>query len=303
MITSLNNLANAAVQKTDTVKKLAVANRQLTDTISKLEEENTKFLNIIQQLAGHNPWTAQHQSTKPKWDTKGYCHTHGYKEITAKPAGFKKPGHQDNATRQHTMGGEQIMATKRMKVCSSRDRKNKADYKIINSVYFTPGCTNPPSLKNTALLDTSANISRLIPDAPAGDTRNATLLLPKLPPSAKQAYCMSGLTNNLLSAAVLADAGCEVFFQQTGCEVTHNGEPLLQGWHDPTIRLWQAPLTNAEGNIVPHDAEIVSPIETTLQANSIYKCENTNQLINFCYATMGSPVVSTWCKVIVKGYS
>jgi hypothetical protein len=35
---------------------------------------------------------------------------------------------------------------------------------------------------------------------------------------------------------------------------------------------------------------------------TIYECQNTKQLINFYYATMGYPVISTWCKAIDKGY-
>eukprot|EP00804_Cyclotella_cryptica_P026162 CCRYP_013041-RA/>CCRYP_013041-RA protein AED:0.40 eAED:0.40 QI:0/0/0/1/0/0/3/0/294 len=38
------------------------------------------------------------------------------------------------------------------------------------------------------------------------------------------------------------------------------------------------------------------------QVNNIYKCENTSQLINFYYATMGYPVISTCIKAIDKGY-
>ncbi|KAL7474049.1 hypothetical protein ACHAW6_000047 [Cyclotella cf. meneghiniana] len=52
MITSLDNLANVAVQKNDRVEKLVVANKQLTDTITKLQEDNAKLLHIIQQMAG-----------------------------------------------------------------------------------------------------------------------------------------------------------------------------------------------------------------------------------------------------------
>ncbi|KAL7478867.1 hypothetical protein ACHAW6_004617 [Cyclotella cf. meneghiniana] len=88
------------------------------------------------------------------------------------------------------------------------ENSHKADNKIINSIYFTPGCTNPPNLDNTALLDTAANISLLTPTAPAlhyattlpvgtimqpsGDTLttsgNVFLSIPKLPQSVKQAY-------------------------------------------------------------------------------------------------------------------
>ncbi|KAL7475799.1 LOW QUALITY PROTEIN: hypothetical protein ACHAW6_001699 [Cyclotella cf. meneghiniana] len=131
---------------------------------------------------------------------------------------------------------------------------HKADNKIINLIYFTPGCTNPPNLDNTALIDTAANISLLTPTAPAlhdattlpvktimqpsGDTITTSgivfLSLPKLPQSAKQAYQIAGLTNNLLSTAVLAGAGCKVFFHHTGCEVSYNREIILRGLQDPT---------------------------------------------------------------------
>ncbi|KAL7478349.1 hypothetical protein ACHAW6_004114 [Cyclotella cf. meneghiniana] len=164
----------------------------------------------------------QHQNATPRFDPKGYCHTHGYKGTVghySKTCRTKKPGHQDDTTRQNTMGGT---------------KRKEADYKIINSIYFTPGCTNPPNLTTTALLDTAANISLLTPHAPAqrnmttlptktimqpsGDTLtttgNVTLLLPKLPQAAKEAYHISGLTNNLLSASALVDACCELFFHQ-----------------------------------------------------------------------------------------
>ncbi|KAL7478501.1 hypothetical protein ACHAW6_004261 [Cyclotella cf. meneghiniana] len=130
---------------------------------------------------------------------------------------------------------------------------------------------------------------------PFGDTLttsgNVTLLLPKLPPAAKEAYHGAGLTNNLLSASALADAGCELFFHQTGCEVMHNGKIILR-----------VPLQSNENNIVPRDTHIFLPTKSLPQAHSIYECENTYQLINFYYATMGYPAISKWCKVINRGY-
>ncbi len=112
MITSLDNLANAAVQKNDTVERLVVANKLLTDTVAKLQEDNTKLLAVIQQLAGsgHTQRPSPAHSSTPKWDPKGYCHTHGYRIIighNSKTCRYKKPGHQNEATRQNTLGGNQ----------------------------------------------------------------------------------------------------------------------------------------------------------------------------------------------------
>ncbi|KAL7481808.1 hypothetical protein ACHAW6_007474 [Cyclotella cf. meneghiniana] len=148
MITSLDNLANAAVQKNNRVEQLVVANKQLTNTIAKLQEDNTKLLNIIQQLAGHTP---QSQGTTTKWDPKGYCHTHGFRVNL---------GHNS-------------------KTC--RYKMPSKDYKIINSVYFTPGCANPPNLNTTTLLGTAANIPLLTPNAPALQDETTLPAMPLFP--------------------------------------------------------------------------------------------------------------------------
>jgi hypothetical protein len=39
-----------------------------------------------------------------------------------------------------------------------------------------------------------------------------------------------------------------------------------------------------------------------VEANSLYECDNTYQLINFYHATLNYPVVSTLIKAIDKGY-
>ncbi|KAL7482665.1 hypothetical protein ACHAW6_012248, partial [Cyclotella cf. meneghiniana] len=222
-------------------------------------------------------------------------------DTTAKLVGTKSMGIK---MRQHDKTQWVVTKTTKLGNQKADAGDNKADNKLVNSIYFTPGCTNPPNLDYTALLDTAANISLLTPTAPA--LHDATTLplfsLPKLPPLAKQTYQITGLTNNLLSAAVLADVGCEVFFHHTGCEVSYNGEIIVRGWQDPTTRLWQVPIASTEENIMPKDDTIIATTEPTMQAHSIYECKNTDQHINFYYATMGYPALATWCKAIDKGY-
>jgi hypothetical protein len=70
-------------------------------------------------------------------------------------------------------------------------------------------------------------------------THTINLLLSKLPPEACLAHQLPGLVNNFLSVAVLCDTGCKVFFHKTGCEVTLDGETILQGWRDPKNCLWR----------------------------------------------------------------
>ena len=189
---------------------------------------------------------------------------------------------------------------------------------LCSSTIFS-GCANPPNLNTTALLDTAANISLLANGAPSeransqltpksvmqpkGDrlftTETLLLLLNKVPLEAREAHRAPGITNNLLSASALADAGCELFFHQTGCEVSLNGEIILRGWRDPDTRLWRVSLlADGSNSIVPADQNIVqSPT-----VNGIYECENTGDLIQFYYATMGYPVLSTWTKAILQPF-
>ena len=131
------------------------------------------------------------------------------------------------------------------------DKANKSN--LLCSTTISSGCANPTNLFSTALLDTAANISLLANGVPAehtskqytpksamqpkGDrlhtTENLLLLLNKLPLTARKAHRAPGITNNLISAATLADAGCEIFFHKKECEVSLNSEIILRGRRDP----------------------------------------------------------------------
>jgi hypothetical protein len=75
-------------------------------------------------------------------------------------------------------------------------------------------------------------------------THTINLLLSKLPPEARLAHQLHGLVNNVLSVAILCNAGCKVFFHKTGCKVTLDGETVLQGWHDPQNCIWHVKIVN-----------------------------------------------------------
>eukprot|EP00804_Cyclotella_cryptica_P012998 CCRYP_002316-RA/>CCRYP_002316-RA protein AED:0.46 eAED:0.46 QI:0/0/0/1/0/0/2/0/178 len=143
-----------------------------------------------------------------------------------------------------------------------------------------------------------ANKSVLQPKGTLLTMETLLLLLNKLPAQAHVAHRSPGISNNLLAVSKLTDAGCELFFHSTGCKVA-----------DPTTRLWRVPLIPEGGNnIVSSFNNIDDLYKTTghIQANSvhqpIYECTNTKQLINFYYAAMDYPVISTWCKAIDTGY-
>ncbi|KAL7474761.1 hypothetical protein ACHAW6_000714, partial [Cyclotella cf. meneghiniana] len=265
--------------------------KTLTSLMAQLEAKranSAKLLKIIHKArlqTGGNTSSGGGSKRDTKWDPNSYCWMHGYKNLTG----------------QASRGIESTT---------------------------TPGCANPPNLNTTALLDTGANISLLHSDAPAQQSpaqlptkcitqRKGTLIttetlllhLNKLPAQARIAHHSPGISNNLLAASDLADARCELFFHSTGCEVTYNGEIILRGWRDTNTRLWRVSLIhNGSNRIVPPYKDITDLYSTPENSfvnsafHPIYKCSNTNQLIQFYYATMDYPVISTWCKAIDKGY-
>jgi hypothetical protein len=118
MVTSLDNLALAAVQKNETLEQMIKINemkeitlKNLMTQLAKEKETSSKLLDIIHKAGlktgGHNNSSGS-GSTSSKWDPNGYCWTHGYKVTknhNSKTCKTRKEGHQEDATRANTMGG------------------------------------------------------------------------------------------------------------------------------------------------------------------------------------------------------
>ncbi|KAL7475965.1 LOW QUALITY PROTEIN: hypothetical protein ACHAW6_001855 [Cyclotella cf. meneghiniana] len=142
MITSLDNLANPAVPNS---------------SISSSSWQGT--LNALP-----NP-KAPHPSGTPQGIVTPTV-TELPSGITAKLADLKSP-----VTKTRPLDKTQWEVVKKTNHVNQKDdaagtSRESKDYKIINSVYFTPGCANPPNLNTTVLLDIAANISLLTPNAP-----------------------------------------------------------------------------------------------------------------------------------------
>ena len=129
------------------------------------------------------------------------------------------------------------------------------------------------------------------------------LLLNKIPAAECEAHRTPGIMKNLLSALVLMDAGCEVFFYGTGIDVTFSGEVILRWWCGFPTKLWSVSLIHDGGyNIVPSDTNIID--ESSISRcffNRNFECDTKSQLITLYHATMGHPVISNWCKAIKDG--
>ncbi|KAL7474600.1 hypothetical protein ACHAW6_000569, partial [Cyclotella cf. meneghiniana] len=120
MVTSLDNLALAAVQKNKTLKKLIQINEMKEKTITTLMAQlaaewanSAKLLDIIHKAglqAGGSTNSGNGSRRDTKWDPNGYCWTHGYKvtknhnSMTCKT---RNDGHKEGATCPNTMRGSQ----------------------------------------------------------------------------------------------------------------------------------------------------------------------------------------------------
>jgi hypothetical protein len=205
---------------------------------------------------------------------------------------------------------------------------------LAKAINISSDCSNPSNLDATALINTAASISLLTPQAPANNaittnvkitviqpsgakmtsTNTVNLLLQALPPKDHLAHRLTSLTNNLLLVAALCDAGCEVFFHRQGCEVTLEGTTIIRGWRDPKNKLWRVKIVDdgwttsitlrddAKCPIITLSTPPTAFAPTTIHANSLYECSNTNQLINFYYACFNYPTVSSLTKAIDHGY-
>jgi hypothetical protein len=83
MVTALDNLANAAVQKNDTFEQLVKSNQALSTTISSQQTEIKRLLGIVSTLScgatNNNKPNNTSSDTSGNWDPDGYCFWHGYK--------------------------------------------------------------------------------------------------------------------------------------------------------------------------------------------------------------------------------
>ncbi len=123
MVTALDNLANAAVQKNDTFELLVAANKALTESLRMSQDEVKKLLAIVTALSingGGKPAGAAGGTSggsgggtggsSTPWDASGYCWSHGFKVKVGHNSSTcerKKDGHEAhmNAKRGDEQGG------------------------------------------------------------------------------------------------------------------------------------------------------------------------------------------------------
>ncbi len=117
MASSLNNLANATIQKNTTIKNLVASNATLTKAITNIQLSIARMcaagVPTSPALTAPAPLTEAHvcpshwSNTKPAWDKVGYCWTHEYKVKVGRTSAtctLRRTGHQPSTTRANIIG-------------------------------------------------------------------------------------------------------------------------------------------------------------------------------------------------------
>ena len=112
---------------------------------------------------------------------------------------------------------------------------------------------------------------------------------------------MDDVPHNLVAVATFVDKGCSLHMYYWGFEVDYNGETIYKGWREPNSKLFKMSLVDdGTERVVPetdpseHCGSSNSVLSATQRSvNPVYECQNREQLIKYCHASLGSHVKST----------
>jgi hypothetical protein len=118
---------------------------------------------------------------------------------------------------------------------------------------------------------------------------------------------------SLIGIRVLCDAGCEVIFTKTNCDVWYKGTIILSGKKDPSTDLWTLPIgpnkeqsktikpvgqAQKKSRTVPADAH-----EGATQAASFTHSVKTRaNAVKFAHQSLCNPKISTLLKAVRRGF-
>ena len=104
--------------------------------------------------------------------------------------------------------------------------------------------------------------------------------------------------------AELCDADCTVLFHRHGVNIDYDGEIIGRGWRDRPSNLWRIPLTSEGGDRITPQTDWANESDDiySIQANSIYECENKDQLIQYYHASLCSHPKSVLIAAADAGY-
>jgi hypothetical protein len=174
-------------------------------------------------------------------------------------------------------------------------------------------CTPSPQSQSTDLLDSGCTVHfllantqctktlltetplevRLTNGATIASTYTATLNLPSLSHTARQAHILPGLAqHSLLSVGKMCDSGCAVTLTATKLAVTNDATPILTGQLDNESGLGRAPLrTSISTQAAPEH-----------YAQNVYEQKSIKDTTTYLHECCFSPGQDTWIKDIQNGH-
>ena len=135
-------------------------------------------------------------------------------------------------------------------------------------------------------------------------SHTAEISLPGLPPTAIQCHIFPDLiARSLLSIGQLCDHGCEATFSATTVTILNDNIPIITGFCCPLTKLWTINLEQQQTS--PHITTMQKSIDNHSFTNphiALAASTTVAEQVAFMHATLCSPVISTWCNAIDKGY-
>ena len=174
------------------------------------------------------------------------------------------------------------------------------------------------NISQWAILDSGASSHFLLSSAPVTDKEIATnplqiklpngatiqsshtanIALPQLPPMARIAHVVPGLSSHsLVSVVKLCNAGCEVKLTDISCEVHFRGRPVISCSKCTSTGLWMLPLTEEAAHNPTNNKEGQSN-HSTAQANHVHHTSTKAEMVQFYHQSLFSPPVVTLLKAV-----
>jgi hypothetical protein len=111
----------------------------------------------------------------------------------------------------------------------------------------------------------------------------------RLPPAAKIGYKFATVKQNMISIPVLCDNGCEVLLTEDDIKVTRNGIQVMNGYREPSTRLWRFNLQENNNRIQKQNEHT----NFEHHVNALIPEGTAADLIKFLHKALFSPSKST----------
>ncbi len=191
-------------------------------------------------------------------------------------------------------------------------------YGVAASALLRKVTMTAQNISQWAILDSGASSHFLLSSAPVTDKEIATnplqiklpngatiqsshtanIALPQLPPMARIAHVVPGLSSHsLVSVVKLCNAGCEVKLTDISCEVHFRGRPVISCSKCTSTGLWMLPLTEEAAHSPTNNKEGQSN-HSTAQANHVHHTSTKAEMVQFYHQSLFSPPVVTLLKAV-----